>query len=180
MSSSLSTTQLIFLGVTEFLSKKMEAHNSMLSSFVNPPTVFSGKLPVEISPSRYIKGLVKNFETSPGVVVIMLIYIERLLEKMDYEYKAIGGIHQMLFTSYNAHRIILTAYLIAQKYWEDKNYRLASIARLGGIDQDELIFLESEFLNFIEFNLYVDQDTFTRYAESAVVFSRHLFQRQQP
>lgn len=116
MSSKPTTSQLIFLGVTEFLTKKMEAHNLMLSRIVNPPTVFSGKLPVQISPSRYIKGLVKNFETSTGVVVIMLIYIERLLEKMDKEYKAIGGKDQILFTSYNAHRIILTAFLIAQKY----------------------------------------------------------------
>jgi hypothetical protein len=180
MTSTPTTSQLIFLGVTEFLTKKIEAHNSMLSRVVNPPTVFSGKLPVQISPSRYIKGLVKNFETSTGVVVIMLIYIERLLEKMACEYMAIGGKNQILFTSYNAHRIILTAYLISQKYCEDRTYRVASIARSGGIDREELIFLESEFLNFIDFNLYVDQETFTRYAESAVVFSRHLLQRQQP
>ena len=180
MSSKPTTSQLIFFGVTEFLTKKMEAHNSMLATIANPPTVFSGKLPVHISPSRYIKGLVKNFETSPGVLVIMLIYIERLLEKMDSEFKAIGGKDQILFTSFNAHRIILTAFLVAQKYCEDRNYRLASIARSGGIDRDELIFLESEFVNFIEFNLYVDEETFTRYAESAAIFSRHLFQRNQP
>jgi len=180
MSSWPTTSQLIFIGVTEFLTKKMEAHNQKLSTIVNPRTVFSAKLPVDLTPTRYIKGLVKNFETSPGAIVVMLIYIERLLEKMDREYRSVGGMDKILFTSYNAHRIILAAFTVAHKYWEDRNYRLASIARSGGIERDELIFLESEFVNFIEFDLYVDEGTINKFTQSAIVYSRHLFQRQQP
>lgn len=158
----------------------LEAHNARLSSVANPQTAFSGKLPAAITPARYIKGLVKNFETSPGVIVVMLIYIERLLTKMEMEYKAVGGKDPILFTSYNAHRIILTTFLIAHKYCEDRNYRLASIARSGGIERDELIFLENEFLNFVDYNLYVDEETFNKYTESALIFSRHLLERHQP
>lgn len=180
MSSRPTTSQLIFLGVTEFLNRKMEAHNSRIDTVVNPQTAFSGKLPATITPSRYIKGLLKNFETSPGVMVVMLIYIERLLEKMDEEYKAVGGLDQILFTSYNAHRIILTTFLVAQKYCEDRNYRLASIARSGGIERDELILLERELLNFLDYNLYVNEITFNKYVASTVEFSKQLFSRQQP
>ncbi len=174
MSSRPTTSQMIFLGVTEFLSKKMEAHNSKLNCVSNPKTAFTGTLPVEITPTRYIKGLVKNFETSPGVVVVMLVYIERLLEKMELQYRQVGGVDPILFTSFNAHRIILTSFLVAQKYSEDKNYRLASIARAGGIDKDELIFLENEFLDFMDFNLHIREDEFNKYVESSIVFSRHL------
>lgn len=107
---------MIYYGVIEFLTKKMEAHNLKMNDVVNPKTAFSGKYPAAITPARYIKGLVKNFETSPGVIVMMLIYIEKLLSKMDEEYKQIGGFDQVLFTSYNAHRIILSAFLLAHKY----------------------------------------------------------------
>lgn len=155
MSWQPSTSQLIFYGVTEFLSKKMESHNLKLNQVVNPNTVFSGQYPTAASPAKYIKGLVTNFETSPGTLVVMLIYIERLLEKMDAEYKLVGGMDQILFTSYNAHRIILTSFLLAHKYCEDRNYRLSRIARIGGVTGEELISLESEFLNFMDFDLYI-------------------------
>jgi len=174
MSSRPTTSQMIFFGVTEFLSKKMEVHNSKIECVRNPKTAFSGTLPVAISPARYIKGLVKNFETSPGVIVVTLIYIERLLQKIEEQYRAGGGSDSILFTSFNAHRIILTSFLVAQKYCEDRNYRLASIARAGGIDRNELIFLENEFLDFMEYNLFIEEEVFNNYVESAIIFSRHL------
>jgi hypothetical protein len=160
--------------VTEFLTKKMEAHNAKATTVCNPKTAFSGSRAVAVTPTQYIKGLVKNFEVSPGVIVVMLIYIERLLSKMELEYKAVGGLDPILFTSFNAHRIILTTFLLAQKYCEDRNYRLASIARAGGIERDELIFLENEFLDFIEFSLFIEKDTFDNYVHSAIVFGKHL------
>jgi hypothetical protein len=158
--------------VTEFLTKKMEAHNLKVNSVTNPSTAFSSQYAAPVTPARYIKGLVKNFETSPGVLVIMLIYIERLLEKMDAEYKLAGGLDQILFTSYNAHRIILASFLVAQKYCEDKHYRLSSIARAGGVERDELINLETEFMNFLDFTLFVDEDTFNKYTKAIVVYSQ--------
>lgn len=174
MSSRPTTSQLIFYGVTEFLNNKMKVHNSKYRYVSNPKTAFTGTLPVEVPPSRYIKGLVKNFETSPGVVVVMLIYIERLLEKMELQYRQVGGTDPILFTSFNAHRIILTSFLVAQKYSEDRNYRLASIAKVGGIEKEELVFLENEFLDFMDFNLHIREEEFNKYVESAIVFSRHL------
>lgn len=153
----------------------MEAHNQRLSEVANPKTVFSSQFATPITPARYIKGLVKNFETSPGVIVIMLIYVERLLEKMDNEYRQVGGLDQILFTSYNAHRIILVSFLVAQKYCEDRNYRLASIARAGGVETQELISLESEFMNFIDFDLYVTEQTFNKYSKAIVLYSEQLY-----
>jgi hypothetical protein len=179
MSTNPSTSQLIYFGVTEFLTKKMEAHNVRVANVCNPKTAFSGSLAVAVTPTEYIKSLVKNFEVSPGVIVVMLIYIERLLSKMESEYKAVGGHDPILFTSFNAHRIILATFLVAQKYCEDRNYRLASIARAGGIERDELIFLENELLDFMQFNLFVDKETFDNYVNSALVYSKHLCSRTQ-
>lgn len=110
---------------------------------------------------------------------MMLIYIEKLLSKMDEEYKQIGGFDQVLFTSYNAHRIILSAFLLAHKYWEDKHYRLASIARVGGIERDELIMLEVEFLNFIDHRLFVDEETVSKYTNAIVLYSQQLYERTE-
>ncbi|CAI2379409.1 unnamed protein product [Moneuplotes crassus] len=152
----------------------MKVHDTRINYVSNPKTAFTGTISVEITPSRYIKGLIKNFETSPGVIVVMLIYIERLLGKMELQYRQVGGLGSILFTSFNAHRIILTSFLVAQKYSEDKNYKLASIARVGGIEKDELIFLENEFVDFMDFNLHIHEEEFNKYVESVILFSRHL------
>ena len=110
----------------------------------------------------------------------MLIYIDRLLKGMDSEYKAVGGIDPILFTSYNAHRIILTSLMMAHKYWEDRNYRLASFARVGGIEKDELINLEIEMLNFIDYNLYVSEEMYNNYTQAIIIFGTEAFTRMQP
>ena len=116
MSTRPTTSQLIILGVTEFLTSKVRTHNERLSSIMNPPTVFSGRYPEPTSPTKYIKSLLKEFETSPAVLVIMLIYIDRLLSGIESEYRAVGGKDPILLTSYNAHRMILTSLMIAHKY----------------------------------------------------------------
>lgn len=169
-----TTSQLVYLGITEFLNRKMNSHNQKIQEVVNPKTAFTGEYPVDVSPGAYLKCLLKSFETSPGVMVMTLIYVERLLAGIENEYKAAGGQDTILFTSFNAHRMILTTFLVAQKYCEDRNYRLESIARVGGVSKEELIFLEKEFLNFIDYQLYVDEDTFNEYSQSIVIFSSYL------
>lgn len=180
MSNSPTTSQLILFGVSDFLTKKVEAHNLKVKTVVNPHTAFSSKHPISVTPSEYIKVLLKNFETSPGVMVFMLIYIEKLLEAIENQYKLSGGMDQILFSSYNSHSMILTAFALAHKYCEDRNYRLRSIAMAGGIGLDQLILLEDEFLNFIDYDLYVSETTFNEYVSSIVLYSRHKFHQNQP
>mmetsp|Transcript_23122 Transcript_23122/g.26514 ORF Transcript_23122/g.26514 Transcript_23122/m.26514 type:complete len:117 (+) Transcript_23122:38-388(+) len=116
MSAGPTTSSMILYGVTTFLDNKMLANNERIGQVKNPNTVFSCIHPCEVSLSRYIVGLMKNFRASSDILVMMLIYIERLLERLNFEYMAQKGTDPILFTSFNAHKITLTAFLLAFIY----------------------------------------------------------------
>ena len=105
----------------------------------------------------------------------MLIYIERLLEVLESNYqKQTGKDVPFLITSYNAHRILLTAFLLAHKFCEDYKYEYSRISKIVGLEAKQIKKLESEFLKFIKFRLYVSEETFIKYHNAIVLYGREL------
>lgn len=60
--------------------------------------------------------------------------------------------------------------IMAFKYQEDDIYTNNYYARVGGIKVDELFNLEVEFLEMLDFNLYIDEITFT---DKAIQIGQH-------
>ena len=56
-----------------------------------------------------------------------------------------------------------TAIVIAIKYFDDSYYENAYYSKLAGISNKELNGLEIEFLNFIEYSLYISPKQFFTY-----------------
>lgn len=116
-----------------------------------------------------------NIRTAPALVIYMLIYIERLLEVLESNYqKQTGKDVPFLITSYNAHRILLTAFLLAHKFCEDYKYEYSRISKIVGLEAKQIKKLESEFLKFIKFRLYVSEETFIKYHNAIVLYGREL------
>lgn len=55
--------------------------------------------------------------------------------------------------------------MLAAKFYDDQYYNNEYYSRVGGITKKEINELEIEFLNYINFNLYVDPILFFRYRE---------------
>ena len=64
--------------------------------------------------------------------------------------------------------------MVAAKFFDDKYYNNEYYSRVGGINNKELNSLEIEFLNFINFNLFVDPYIFLKYRERLVSQSNHM------
>jgi hypothetical protein len=105
-----------------------------------------------------------------------MIYVERLLQSLTqaiackpssayYNIASTSRQYPYMLTSNNAHRIILTALLLAHKYSMDVAYPFSLIARIVGVTSSELKILESEFLVFVKYELYVSQDLYNKYEE---------------
>mmetsp|Transcript_19486 Transcript_19486/g.17263 ORF Transcript_19486/g.17263 Transcript_19486/m.17263 type:complete len:85 (-) Transcript_19486:410-664(-) len=77
-------------------------------------------------------------------------------------------------TSYNAHRLTLTAFLLAHKYCEDYRYDTSRIAKIGGVQPKELFKLEREFLKFVKYELYVSEEIFTNYHNAVLIYGKDL------
>eukprot|EP00345_Euplotes_harpa_P000844 CAMPEP_0168326574 /NCGR_PEP_ID=MMETSP0213-20121227/5379_1 /TAXON_ID=151035 /ORGANISM="Euplotes harpa, Strain FSP1.4" /LENGTH=197 /DNA_ID=CAMNT_0008329305 /DNA_START=18 /DNA_END=611 /DNA_ORIENTATION=- len=158
-----------------FLANKVKAHDIKFTTTKNPRTHFTALVPVQIPIDAYLFHLMGNVRTSPAVVLYMLIYLERVISAFEKNYQKQNGTDvPFLMTSYNAHRLLLTAFLLAHKYCEDCRYSTIKMARIGGIDPKEMKKLETEFLKFINYRLYVSEEQFEEYRIAVLLFGQEL------
>ena len=67
--------------------------------------------------------------------ILALIYVDRLIERNNF-----------LLTELNVHRVVITAILLAAKFFDDAYYNNAYYAKVGGVLVSELNGLEVDFL----------------------------------
>ena len=115
---------------------------------------FSSNTAPQISIFDYLKRIQTYGGMENSTLILSLIYIDRLCEK------------NITLTKFNIHRILFAAILIAVKYNEDSFYENSYYAQIAGIKNKELKVIEYTFLEMINFNAYVDEDTFNLYKES--------------
>lgn len=101
--------------------------------------------------------------------MLALVYIDRLIQR-----------NALLLTSLNCHRVIITALMLAAKFFDDQYFNNAYYAKVGGVPCAEINSLELEFLFSINFSLHVTGDVFERYySELANHTTTSLAQAQQ-
>ena len=92
--------------------------------------------------------------------ILALIYIDRLIERNNF-----------LLTELNVHRVVITAILLAAKFFDDAYYNNAYYAKVGGVLVSELNGLEVDFLFRINFSLHASPDVFQKYKAELVAHS---------
>ncbi|MDF1796306.1 MAG: hypothetical protein P1U63_07210 [Coxiellaceae bacterium] len=110
--------------------------------------------------TRIHKYGVGNKLNSAYSLIIMLIYLDRHI-----------AMNKTLITHHNAHHLIATAFLLAQKQYFDDIYDNKYYAGLFGIPLRKLNSLEIQFLYEISFSLHVRERIFKKYKEE--LFKRH-------
>jgi hypothetical protein len=114
--------------------------------------LFEGRKTTSVSVKRYVNRLLKYFNNEPSSLVICLIYLDRLCEMADIK-----------LSIENFHRIFLVSLVISIKYNEDKYFSNGFYAQIGGITLADFNDLESIFVNFLEFFLFVEEGIFNKY-----------------
>lgn len=111
----------------------------------------SKKIPA-ISIKDYMDRLLKYSKTFNEILIIVLIYLDTITTK-----------HMIKLNYYNIHKFILAAFIAAIKFHEDEYYSIGYYAKLGGITKKEAITLEYEFMNLIDFRLFIRQELYDKY-----------------
>ena len=62
--------------------------------------------------------------------------------------------------SLTIHRLILTAILVTHKFFTDSFYLNSFMSYIGGVQLQEINFLEEEFLDIIDFNIDIDKSEY--------------------
>ena len=138
--------------ISELLTDICEEGKSNLDSKLTLLKPFVSKQIPNISIFEYIERLLKYSKAFNELLIIVLIYLDTICAK-----------HKINLNYYNIHKLFLAAFISAIKFYEDEYYSLNYYAKLGGISKKELINLEYEFLNLMDFQLFVKQELYEKY-----------------
>lgn len=147
---------------------RLVASNSSLGlSDTGQVTKFHALKAPGISVRDYLHRMYRFACCSNECYVLALVYIDRLIQRSNF-----------LLTDLNVHRVVVTAILLAAKFFDDAYYDNAYYARIGGVLVSELNGLEVDFLFRVNFSLRVAPDEFFRYKDELIP-PRQLPQQQQ-
>jgi hypothetical protein len=141
---SLSTIQAVIKSLNSFIN----------SSFRLSPSLFTNTSLPEISIEDYLTRIIELTQIEESTLILSLIYIDRLCSNTNME-----------ITELDIHKIALTAIVLSIKYNEDLIYSQEEYANVGGVDTKELTALEAEFLNGLEFKLFINTTEFKMYRD---------------
>ena len=112
---------------------------------------FTFKMRPSISLFDFLQRILKYIKIEFSTLIIAMIYIDRICKE------------KVFLNEYNIHRIMLIAIYMAYIYNEDRVFDNNYLALVSGLKKEEMVTLEEDFLDLIEFNLFVSEDTFEKY-----------------
>ena len=132
--------------ICEESSKDKDTNNKLIKPFI------SKKIP-SISIEKYLERLISHTKMEISTLILILIYIDKICKNNKFR-----------LNYFNIHKLIVTSMLISIKYNEDDFFSNSFYAKVGGVSIRELNNLEYEFLSLIDFDLYVDDDLYSKYS----------------
>lgn len=145
------------LSVLAAVLDRLVARNEQLSSAPSQRgkklTIFHGLRAPNISIAKYLERIFKYTSCSPSCFVVGYVFLDRLIHRQP----------DLLVTSLNVHRLLVTSILVATKMLDDVHFNNAFFARVGGVSVIELNRLELEFLFRLDFKLCVTISVFESY-----------------
>lgn len=122
-----------------------------------------------ISVNKYIERIGKYISCSNECYVLLIIYIDRIIK-----------LHTDITLSLLCiHRIIITAAMLAAKFFDDMYYSNAFYAKIGGVTTEEMNQLEIYFLNLLDYKLYVSSQEYEFYRKYISLSVKKFLLKQQ-
>jgi hypothetical protein len=121
----------------------MERHLSL----PRPPVFHSHNVP-DLSIREYCSRLARYLPGCPSAFVLSAVYLDRL---------------GVAVNDYNVHKVLLAALTVAYCHLEDSVYENGYMAKVGGIQPEEMARLQMGMLEGLQFRLNVTRKTFLRY-----------------
>ena len=112
---------------------------------------FTFKMKPGINLLDYLRRILKYVKIEYSTLIIAMIYIDRICKE------------KVFLNEYNIHRIMLISIYMAYTYNEDCIYDNKYLALVSGLNRSEMVLLEEDFLDLIEFKLFVSDDIFEQY-----------------
>ena len=94
---------------------------------------------------------IKKLDFNENLLFLTMMNIDKLLAK------------EFILTDDNVKNVLFICMVITQKNYEDENYNDKDYAKILDVSTEELLNMELNFLEFIDFSLYISQEEFNKY-----------------
>ena len=102
---------------------------------------------------------VKIFKINDNILVLIMMYIDKIIDNGNF-----------ILCEKNINKLFYTCLMITQKYYEDNSFNNKTFANLVRLNCDELLKMEIEFMNMINFELFIKDEDFEKYKEKISKF----------
>ena len=102
---------------------------------------------------NYLRRILHFLKLDFSTLIIAMIYIDRICKE------------KVFLNEFNIHRIMIIAIYIAYSYNQDKTYDNNYLSLVSGMSKNEILTLEEDFLELIEFKLFVNDEVYHQYKE---------------
>lgn len=109
---------------------------------------------ISIPLKTYVQRIIAYLSLTDEHFILSLKYFEKIMNNCNYDKKQIS-IHKMLFACLMA----------ADKFLEDDPYSCSFYSKAAGIKPEELLKMEIEFYEAINFELYISEEEFSQIKE---------------
>ena len=133
------------------LSENKKSNDYVKKINLNQDGHFTFKMRPSISLFEYLQRILKYIKIELSTLIIAMIYIDRICKE------------KVFLNEYNIHRIMLISIYMAYIYNEDCVYDNTYLALVSGLSKADMMTLQEDFLDLIEFNLFVSEEVFERY-----------------
>ena len=99
----------------------------------------------------YIIQAYKKLGFSTNLLILSMMNLDKLLA------------NNFILTSENVHKVFFLCMMETQKYYDDEYFRNKDYSKVSGISTKELLELELEFLNNINFNIFIKDEEYNKY-----------------
>ena len=159
---------------------KSEPQIIQTSTTLSPPIIFAQILLHILSENKKLKDYYKKislnqdghftFKVQPSIP--LFVYLQRILKyvKIEFSTLIIAMIYidrickeKVFLNEFNIHRIMLISIYMAYIYNEDCVFNNEYLALVSGLSKAEMMTLQEDFLDLIEFNLFVSDEVFEQY-----------------
>ena len=93
----------------------------------------------------------EKLEFDDNLLILTMMNIDKILSK------------KFILNQNNVKNVLFTSMVITQKFYDDINFKDKDYSKILGINPNELIEMEIEFLLLIDFSLYISEEEFTKY-----------------
>ena len=98
-----------------------------------------------------------------NLLILIMMNIDKIISNDNFA-----------LTYKNINRLFYTCLMITQKYYEDNSWNNKLYADLVGISCDELLDMEMEYMNLINFHLFIRDEDFAKYKQRLINCMNHI------